>query len=118
MMIVDKRKWCHQNLTIKDYPKERQWKKPQGGGIILDIRRRWGLQQEDDDDAEESREEVLNHSEIQSVHYKENTTSPMCYTVNAVFDAPAQAPVTHSLPNPNPNPKSTHFQFKHWFIET
>ena len=31
---------------------------------------------------------------------KENATNPMCYTVNAVFDAPAQAPVTHSLPTP------------------
>ena len=33
------------------------------------------------DAEEESREEVLNHSEVQSVHYKENATSPMCLTL-------------------------------------
>ena len=60
----------------------------------------------------ESREEVLNHSEVQLGHYKENATSPMCYTVNAVFDAPAQAPVTHSLP-PSQSKHYPHFQFKH-----
>ena len=65
--------------------------------MIRDIRRRSELQLEDDDNEEESREEVPNHSEVQSVHYKDNATSPMCYTVNAVFDAPAQAPVTLSL---------------------
>ena len=59
-MIVDKRQWCDLNLTIKDFPKERQWKMSHGGGAILGTKRRWCLQQEDDDDEEKSREEILN----------------------------------------------------------
>ena len=72
---------------------------------------------EDEYDEEESTEEVPNYSEVQSVHYKENDTSPMCYTVSTVFDAPAQAPVTHSLPIPVITMTPTHYKFN-CFLET
>ena len=35
------------------------------------------------------------NSGVQSVHYQMPIV--LCYTANAVFDEPAQAPVTHSL---------------------
>ena len=57
--------------------------------------RRSELQLEDDDNKEESREEVPINSGVQSVHYQMPIV--LCYTANAVFDEPAQAPVTHSL---------------------